>query len=690
MKKIDFKTRAQWSYFKSAIFGLAIGMLIAPGISDLIRGYENAAPVESTSVKDKVRDMADSVMDYFVPGQKVKVLINGNVAAIAKSRSEAEEAYKQARLSYNSDGIKPLWIDVSYEDVDRENDKDAALLKEMKPLKGQELTDSIMVAFDHNSDSEKKLAYTMRIDDYIVTLEKFEDVVSVLERAQSVYDTEDEFRVGLKQPESKNVAIYEVEINEKVDDIERNVPDKIENTEETTDGTDKEASSTTESAIEGTSEQGSSETGEAIEGTSEQGSSETGEAIGGTSEESSSQTEETIEGTGEQDSSKTGAMIKIPAYVRTALTEGEPETGEASNTGEGSSTGEGAEAGEASNTGEGANSEEGSDTEDTENKDSEAELKVDENDPEVVLAEAKLGAEDGIKYVGFSDRIYVAETYVNKSEIKSGETVYNEVTTPVEEAGVYVVEPGDCLSIIAEKVGMTEDKIKELNEGIEDDSDIYYDDRLNILVPTPPVEIMMEKQETYTEKYYADVEYQDDGSMYIGETSVIQEGSPGIHTVTDIVTYKGNLESDRKHIDEVVETAAVAEVVLRGTKSKPTYMYPVTNWNITSNFGYRWGRLHAGTDVGVPQGTTVRASRGGQVVTAGWVGGYGNCVIIDHGDGVSTRYGHLSQVLVSVGQYVDQGDQIALSGNTGRSTGPHLHFEIRINGEAVDPMPYLQ
>jgi murein DD-endopeptidase MepM/ murein hydrolase activator NlpD len=156
-----------------------------------------------------------------------------------------------------------------------------------------------------------------------------------------------------------------------------------------------------------------------------------------------------------------------------------------------------------------------------------------------------------------------------------------------------------------------------------------------------------------------------------------------------INSYRGNIESGRKTVDEVVEVPAVAQVVLRGTKSKPTYMFPVTNWNVTSNFGYRWGRLHAGTDVGVPQGTTVRASRGGQVITAGWVGGYGNCVIIDHGDGVSTRYGHLSQVLVSVGQYVDQGDQIALSGNTGRSTGPHLHFEIRINGEAVDPLPYL-
>jgi murein DD-endopeptidase MepM/ murein hydrolase activator NlpD len=273
--------------------------------------------------------------------------------------------------------------------------------------------------------------------------------------------------------------------------------------------------------------------------------------------------------------------------------------------------------------------------------------------------------------------------------MKDRATAYTELTNPVDEPGIYVVVPGDCLSIIAEKVGMSVDDIKALNDGIENDDDIYYDDRLNIVVPTPPVEVLVEKRETYSEKYYADVQYQDDDSMYIGETSVVQEGTPGVHTVTDMVTYKGENESSRQQLDEVVEVAAVAEIVLRGTKSQPTYMFPLTNWEVTSNFGYRWGRLHAGTDVKADVGTTVRASRAGQVVSAGWIGGYGNCVIIDHGDGVQTRYGHLSQVLVSVGQYVEQGEQIALSGNTGRSTGPHLHFEIRINGEPVDPLPYL-
>ena len=263
------------------------------------------------------------------------------------------------------------------------------------------------------------------------------------------------------------------------------------------------------------------------------------------------------------------------------------------------------------------------------------------------------------------------------------------MTTKNAEAGIYVVEPGDALSIIAEKNNISVDEIKELNPQIESDDDIYYDDRLNITVPKAALQILVEKQETYKESYNEDVVYQDDDSMFIGETEVVQEGTPGSHVVTDLVTYKDDVESERENLKETVEVAAVAEVVKRGTKSKPTYMYPVTNWNLTSNFGYRWGRLHAGADVGVPIGTTVRASRAGQVITAGWVGGYGNCVIIDHGDGVTTRYGHLSEVTVSVGQYVDQGQQVALSGNTGRSTGPHLHFEIRINGEAVDPLPYL-
>jgi murein DD-endopeptidase MepM/ murein hydrolase activator NlpD len=117
-------------------------------------------------------------------------------------------------------------------------------------------------------------------------------------------------------------------------------------------------------------------------------------------------------------------------------------------------------------------------------------------------------------------------------------------------------------------------------------------------------------------------------------------------------------------------------------------IWPV-NGQFTSPFGGRWGRLHAGIDIAVPVGTAVRAADTGTVRIAGWVGGYGNYVCIQHTASMSTCYGHNSRLLVSSGQSVRQGQVISASGNTGHSTGPHVHFEVRINGSPVDPMGYL-
>jgi murein DD-endopeptidase MepM/ murein hydrolase activator NlpD len=111
--------------------------------------------------------------------------------------------------------------------------------------------------------------------------------------------------------------------------------------------------------------------------------------------------------------------------------------------------------------------------------------------------------------------------------------------------------------------------------------------------------------------------------------------------------------------------------------------------SISSPFGMRWGRLHAGIDMPLPEGTGLRAADGGTVAIAGWVGGYGNYICIQHSGSLSTCYGHLSSIGVSVGQQVSQGQVIGASGNTGNSTGPHLHFEVRVNGSPVDPLGYL-
>ena len=110
---------------------------------------------------------------------------------------------------------------------------------------------------------------------------------------------------------------------------------------------------------------------------------------------------------------------------------------------------------------------------------------------------------------------------------------------------------------------------------------------------------------------------------------------------------------------------------------------------VTSGFGMRWGRMHEGIDIGCAYGAPNRAAAAGTVIYAGWMSGYGNLVVIDHGNGLSTAYAHASSLAVSVGQSVSQGQTVSYVGATGHATGPHLHFEVRVNGVAVDPLQYL-
>ncbi|HXH88676.1 MAG TPA: peptidoglycan DD-metalloendopeptidase family protein [Gaiellaceae bacterium] len=137
--------------------------------------------------------------------------------------------------------------------------------------------------------------------------------------------------------------------------------------------------------------------------------------------------------------------------------------------------------------------------------------------------------------------------------------------------------------------------------------------------------------------------------------------------------------------------AAASPDPVRTQASVPSssgYLWPA-HGVMTSSFGWRWGRMHEGIDIAVPSGTPVVASASGTVIVAGWMGGYGNLVVIDHGTGVATAYAHNTNVTVGNGQQVAQGQLIAYAGNTGNSTGPHIHFEVRVNGSAVDPLGYL-
>jgi murein DD-endopeptidase MepM/ murein hydrolase activator NlpD len=136
------------------------------------------------------------------------------------------------------------------------------------------------------------------------------------------------------------------------------------------------------------------------------------------------------------------------------------------------------------------------------------------------------------------------------------------------------------------------------------------------------------------------------------------------------------------------QSARASSAATDATPSSHGLIWPASG-PVTSPFGYRWGRLHAGIDIGVGYGTPIHAAASGTVVLAGWTGGYGNYTCIDHGGGLATCYAHQSSYAVSAGAHVSQGQVIGYVGSTGHSFGAHLHFEVRINGTPVDPLGYL-
>lgn len=302
----------------------------------------------------------------------------------------------------------------------------------------------------------------------------------------------------------------------------------------------------------------------------------------------------------------------------------------------------------------------------------------------------------GITSMDFGKKIEIAESYLPASQIRSVSDVESEILKNSEQKQVVEVKAGDTLSQIAENYGLSMDDLLAMNTNYEDENAVIrVGDLITVTVPEPELPVDYTKDEYYEEDYNEDTVYIDNDSWYTTKTEVVQEPSTGHRRVIAEVSYENDTQTGSKILKQQVMTAAVPMIVERGTQTPPTYIWPVSGGYVSSGFGARSApkkgasTYHKGIDIACSVGTAVMASNGGTVSSAGWQSGYGYVVYIDHGNGVQTRYGHLSKILVSVGEHVSQGERIALSGNTGNSTGPHCHFEIRINGEAVNPLNYL-
>lgn len=305
--------------------------------------------------------------------------------------------------------------------------------------------------------------------------------------------------------------------------------------------------------------------------------------------------------------------------------------------------------------------------------------------------------EFGTKSIGFDEEIEVVQAYVDGDKISTLEEAIEAVTKTSQKKKIYEVIAGDTLGGIAAKNDMSVEDLINLNSVNipNENAMLRVGDEITISSPEPELSVVRTERRYYEENYDAEVVYVDNDEWYTNHTEVRRQPVTGFRKVVADVSYRNAQLVNTDILYENVVVEAVAKIIERGTKTPPTYMYPVSG-RISSSFGKRKApkkgasTYHKGVDFAVPTGTAVMASCGGTVQRAGWGSGYGYCVYLQHPDGRVTRYGHLSKILVKAGQSVRQGEKIALSGNTGVSTGPHLHFEILINGSQVNPLKYLQ
>ncbi len=211
----------------------------------------------------------------------------------------------------------------------------------------------------------------------------------------------------------------------------------------------------------------------------------------------------------------------------------------------------------------------------------------------------------------------------------------------------------------------------------------------------PIVSVTTVARETYTEDVDYSTKYVKNNSMYLDEQEVISEGIKGVNKVEAQIVLKNGQESTRQVIATTMIAEPIDEVIYQGTKALPvragtgTFIYPVSNYTLSSRFGARWGRMHYGIDLAAPYGTKIYAADGGTVTFVGYNNARGNYLIIDHGGLFQTLYEHCASILVEEGEQVYQGKTIATVGTSGHVTGPHCHFEVQYKGEPVDPLNYL-
>ncbi len=296
--------------------------------------------------------------------------------------------------------------------------------------------------------------------------------------------------------------------------------------------------------------------------------------------------------------------------------------------------------------------------------------------------------------VGFNKNVEIISARVPANMILSFDDAYAALKTPVGGIKTHTVAEGETISEIAELMGTTTKKVLDMNPGLTPER-LQIGQKLNVSDTTPAIAVKTKEAVTAVEKIAYETNKINDSTQYTGITIVVSDGEYGEKEVSYDVYKENGIITQRIATAEEVLKEPVAKQVKVGTKKRPVYMatgkfrHPFSAGTITSRYGSRSRGFHTGLDLAGATGSPVYAADGGTVSFAGWSGGYGKLIKINHGNGYVTYYAHLNTINVSNGQKVAKGEMIGRVGNTGNSTGPHLHFEIRLNGQTLNPSNYI-
>jgi len=294
--------------------------------------------------------------------------------------------------------------------------------------------------------------------------------------------------------------------------------------------------------------------------------------------------------------------------------------------------------------------------------------------------------------VDFCENTEVKKEFMHIALLKTPEDALEVLSDGTTELAEYTVKDNDTLWDIAENFGISVERILALNDDISDK--IKAGMRIKVEQPVPLLSVRSVQTVAMTEEVPYEVEKIKDDTIYEGKSVVTQKGKEGTAKVIARVTKVNGVQTGKDVLESETVTKPVKQVEKVGTKKRPpttgsgTFVRP-TYGSLSSRYGTRWNRSHRGIDIAGSYNSDIKASDGGVVTYADWMSGYGNYVVINHENGYETAYGHCASLDVKVGDRVAKGDVIAKMGNTGRSTGTHLHFEVKKNGEYVNPLEYV-